>query len=83
MTDLGTLGGTRTDPGAIESWAEDINDAGQVVGSALTAAGEWRAFLLTPKDSNGDGAPETWFRDADEDGANDLTIGMTTWKNGS
>jgi len=72
MTDLGTLGGTRIDPGAIESWAEDINDAGQVVGSALTAAGEWRAFLLTPQDRNGDGKLDLWFQDLDGDGANDL-----------
>ena len=38
MTDLGTLGGP-------ESGAGGINDAGQVVGSAQTAAGELHAYV--------------------------------------
>ena len=38
MQDLGTLGGK-------ESWAESINDKGQTVGYAQTAAGEKHAFL--------------------------------------
>lgn len=38
MVDLGTLGGG-------QSWAMGINDRGQVVGAALTALWERRAFL--------------------------------------
>ncbi len=43
-----------------------INDAGQVVG---VSAG---AFLITPEDINGDGAPDRWYRDDNQDGVNDL-----------
>lgn len=40
MTDLGTLGGDW-------SWAFDINDAGEVVGFAATAHGEYHAFIYS------------------------------------
>src|SRR5687767_6849987 len=46
LIDLGTLGGA-------ESFAYDVNDAGQVVGYAQTASGQDRAFRFT--DLNGDG----------------------------
>jgi probable HAF family extracellular repeat protein len=39
MSDLGTLGGSNTLGGA------DVNEAGQVVGTSLTASGEYHAFL--------------------------------------
>jgi len=41
LTDLGTLGGDSTR-------AYDINDAGQVVGTSRTAAGDWHAFITGP-----------------------------------
>ena len=42
MIDLGTLGG------CFSSFANDINDAGQVVGAGGTASGGSHAFLWTP-----------------------------------
>ena len=45
MTDLGTL------PGAFQSSAVGINNRGQVVGNADTAAGETHAVLWTKKAS--------------------------------
>jgi probable HAF family extracellular repeat protein len=74
MTDLGTLEG--------DSKAYGINDAGQVVGefSAQTSATTyaWRAFLVTPEDTDGNGAPDRWFRDSNADGKNDLMRNLGT-----
>ncbi len=55
---LGTLGGPN-------SVANGINDAGQVAGIAHLPGGVRRAFRITPQ--GGD-----WFRDTNNDGANDL-----------
>ena len=76
--DMGTLGGTG-------SKGEEINNQGQVVGHSGNADGDGRAFLLTPEDSDGDGNPDTWFRDDEAPfGINDLMIdlgilGMNEW----
>jgi probable HAF family extracellular repeat protein len=65
MIDLGTLGGSTSSAAA-------INASGQIVGWALDAAGQKRAFVINPADTDSDGTPDTWYTDADDDGANDL-----------
>ena len=51
--------------------ANGINDVGQVAGQIFNADGKGRACLLTPRDSDGDSVPDTWFED-DGDGGNAL-----------
>jgi probable HAF family extracellular repeat protein len=67
LTDLGSLAGPSG-----RSSAHGINDAGQVVGWSEVAGGGGTAFLLTPEDADRDGAPDRWYRDDNQDGANDL-----------
>ena len=69
MTDLGTLGGDY-------SRAVGINDVGQIVGHSFTGDGTDHAFLLTPEDTDGNGAPDHWFRDSNTDGKNDLMLDL-------
>jgi probable HAF family extracellular repeat protein len=75
VIDLGTLRLTGYNG---RSRATGINDRGQIVGSSSVAASsvypylETHAFLLTPEDTDGNGAPDRWFRDLNADGANDL-----------
>jgi probable HAF family extracellular repeat protein len=74
MTDLGTLGGRY-------SKAFAINDAGQVVGESYLIPGvtdPLHAFLITPEDSDGNGAPDRWYRDTNADGKNDLMQDLGT-----
>lgn len=71
VTDLGTLGGA-------SSAANDINELGQVVGSATAPDGYSHAFLVTPEDTNNDGSPDLWFRDNDLNGINDLMLDLGT-----
>lgn len=65
ITDLGTLGGAYSN-------ALAINDSGHVAGYSLGSDGTHHAFLLTPEDTDGNGAADRWFRDSNCDGKNDL-----------
>jgi probable HAF family extracellular repeat protein len=71
MTDLGTLGGLSG-----YSRALGINDVGQIVGSSTAFDGLSHAFLLTPEDTDGNGAPDRWFRDSNSDRKNDLMLDL-------
>lgn len=74
MTDLGALGGSYSNAFA-------INDAGQVVGESTTSNNVYNyrhAFLITPEDSDSDGTPDRWYRDANSDGRNDLLQDLGT-----
>ena len=64
--DLGSLGGTK-------GQANDVSNSGIVVGTCRTGAGaSQHAFMVNPLDSDGDSQPDTWYRDANHDGRNDL-----------
>ncbi len=69
MIDLGTLGEQTW--GGRDSRASAVNDNGWVAGDI---AHDTRAFLIIPEDTDNDGTPDTWFRDADGNGGNDLMI---------
>jgi probable HAF family extracellular repeat protein len=73
MTSLGTLGGN-------VSRAAGLNDRGQVVGFSNLGGSTvaYRAFLLTPEDTDLNGTPDRWFRDTNADGANDLMLNLGT-----
>jgi len=64
MTDLA--------PDAIEGYTYDINNSGVVVGQVFRRLEDgWVGFLVVPEDADGDGVPDTWFRD-NGDGSNAL-----------
>jgi hypothetical protein len=66
---LGSFGGS--------SAAYGVSSSGVVVGSAHDSAGATEhAFILVPEDSDQDGVPDTWRRDDDGDGMNDLLQSM-------
>ena len=67
LIDLGTLGGQH-------SGALSINYRGQIVGRASRPDGSSVGVLICPEDIDGNGTPDRWFRDVDNDGANDLMV---------
>jgi uncharacterized membrane protein len=70
VVSLGRLGGA-------ESKALDVNKRGQIVGEGLAASNDTQAFLIDPRDTDGDGDPDRWFEDVNADGTNDLMINLT------
>jgi len=73
--DLRTLGGSPAS-------AYGINKAGQVVGESDNLYAQRHPFVLDPEDTDKDGVPDLWFRDADGDGANDLMTDLGTFGGG-
>lgn len=64
-----------------------ISDSGWVILNQAVS-GLLQPFVIIPQDADGDGNPDTWFRDADGDGTNDLAHelakpkGKGAWANG-
>jgi hypothetical protein len=61
--------------------AMDLNSRGQVVVREGGREHPWSPWgmglsLVNPKDTDGDGVPDTWFEDIDADGNNDLMIDL-------
>src|SRR5262245_35674350 len=78
MIDLGALGGP-----TYYSSAWCINDLGQVAGVSERPDPNGgynlrRGFLVTPEDTDADGAPDRWYRDNDGNGINDLMRDLGT-----
>ncbi|MHC4497530.1 MAG: DUF3466 family protein [Planctomycetota bacterium] len=84
MIDLGRIGGDWSTPGSCGR-AYDISNSGHVVGyiSATDNVSAGRAFVIAPEDTDSDGVPDTWFRDDDDDGYNDLMLDLGTLRAGS
>lgn len=53
ISDLGTLGGN-------ETLVVAINNAGQIIGKSENTQAEWLPYIITPIDTDNDGAPDTW-----------------------
>ena len=82
------VGGLRSSDGLVQASVSDLNNLGQVVGGTsiqgYDSAHYSQAFLLNPRDTDGDGVPDTWFVDELQnatgapgaDGQNDLIIGL-------
>jgi probable HAF family extracellular repeat protein len=70
VTFLGTF------PGDTGSRVTDLNNHGVVVGRSYSADLGYRAFVVMPEDTDGDGLPDLWYRDTDGDGGNDLMVAL-------
>jgi len=56
-----------------DGYAADINNSGMVVGRFYNDAdSSCCGFVVVPEDTDHNGAPDTWFRDDNGDGVNDL-----------
>jgi uncharacterized membrane protein len=69
--------------GGTFSFAPAINNRGQIsVYRAVDTAGQpdEHAGLITPLDTDNDGIADTWCRDANGDGINDLIVDLGTYK---
>jgi hypothetical protein len=60
-----------TSPGGGSNDYLRINELGQIAGVSNFGAD---GFVILPEDTDGDGVPDTWFKDDDDDGSNDLQI---------
>ena len=54
--------------------AMDLNNLGEVVGCANADPLVPQAFVVVPEDTDGDGLPDLWYRDADGDEINVLMV---------
>jgi hypothetical protein len=63
-------------PGAHGGEATGINDCGQVIGHCYFGQDvpNDKAFIVVPEDTDGDGRPDLWYKDADGDSVNDLMV---------
>lgn len=68
--------GTLVDLGAggMASEGVEINNRGQIGVGVNVVDYTWRAGLLSPLDTDGDGLPDLWYRDLNGDGVNDLIV---------
>jgi hypothetical protein len=53
-----------------------IDDEGVVGGERLESDGFFHPILIVPSDEDGNGRPDCWFKDADNDGINDLMAAL-------
>jgi hypothetical protein len=61
--------------------APRINDDGSIIANAGYYSASPQPVVIIPRDSNGDGAPDTWYADGDGDGFNDLEAPLPLARN--
>lgn len=72
VKDIGSLGG-----GYVSIYG--VNDDGMIVGASTDATGRTFAYIIVPEDTDSDGKPDTWNRDVDGNGVNDLMVNLGTF----